>query len=212
MMGNTYFAYNNLTDFKSWVELFGLVDEDPLYQKRVLSIISGAILPLVALGFIKSLVDYIRPAIGDDANIHEAPREIEVPVVDLKAEQNRVAKIVEELKEEGKLPTYEQVDEEPTALANSQYRLEDKEELPFIEDALEMKGLEISPEKEAELVTELEDGNNFVGTQKEVVEEIAKLPKTIAPANQEQVIKEFAETEKSVEIDNITDGEKKSLI
>ena len=220
MMGNTYFAYNNLTDFKSWVELFGLVDEDPLYQKRVLSIISGAILPLVALGFIKSLVDYIRPAIGDDANIHEAPREIEVPVVDLKAEQNRVAKIVEELKEEGKLPTYEHADEEPTALANSQYRLEDKEELPFIEDALEMKGLNISPEKEAELVSELapimvaelEDGNNFIGTQKEVVEEIAKLPKTIAPANQEQVIKEFAETEKSVEIDNITDGEKKSLI
>jgi hypothetical protein len=75
-----------------------------------------------------------------------------------------------------------------------------------------MKGLDISPEKEAELVAELEDGNNFVGTQKEVVEEIAKLPKTIAPVNQEQVIKEFAETEESVEIDNITDGEKKSLI
>jgi hypothetical protein len=213
MMGNTYFAYTNLTDFKSWVELFGLVDEDPLYQKRVLSIISGAILPLVALGFIKSLVDYIRPAIGDDANIHETPHLVEVPVVDLKAEQNRVAKIVEELKEEGKLPTYEPVDEEPTALANSQYRLEDKEELPFLEDILEMKGLDISPEVEAELVAELEDGNNFVGTQQEVIANLAtKLPKTIAPANQEQVIKEFAETEESPEIDNITDGEKKSLI
>jgi len=32
-----------------------------LFQIRILSIISGAILPVVALGFIKSLVDYIKP-------------------------------------------------------------------------------------------------------------------------------------------------------
>lgn len=60
-MGNTYYAYTHLTSFNSWVELFGLVDEDIIYQKRMLSLISGAILPLVSLGFIKSLVDYIRP-------------------------------------------------------------------------------------------------------------------------------------------------------
>lgn len=62
MMGNTYYAYTNLQDFQSWVELFGLVDAEPIVQKRILSIVSGAILPLVALGFIKSLVDYIRPS------------------------------------------------------------------------------------------------------------------------------------------------------
>ena len=61
-MGNTYYAYNNLEDFKTWSELFGLVDFEPIFQKRVMSIVSGAILPLVALGFIKSLVDYIRPS------------------------------------------------------------------------------------------------------------------------------------------------------
>jgi hypothetical protein len=60
-MGNTYYAYTHLSDFNSWIELFGLVEEDPIYQKRTISIISGAILPLVSLGFIKSLVDYIRP-------------------------------------------------------------------------------------------------------------------------------------------------------
>jgi len=60
-MGNTYYAYTHLANFQSWVELFGLVDEDIIYQKRMLSIISGAILPLVSLGFIKSLVDYIKP-------------------------------------------------------------------------------------------------------------------------------------------------------
>ena len=61
-MGNTYYTYVHLNDFKAWIELFGLIDEDLIYQKRILSIVSGAILPIVALGFIKSLVDYIRPA------------------------------------------------------------------------------------------------------------------------------------------------------
>ena len=60
-MGNTYYAFINLVDFQGWVELFGLVDSELIQQKRILSIVSGAILPIVALGFIKSLVDYIRP-------------------------------------------------------------------------------------------------------------------------------------------------------
>lgn len=60
-MGNTYYAYVHLNNFQGWIELFGLVDEELIYQKRVLSIVSGAILPIVALGFIKSLVDYIKP-------------------------------------------------------------------------------------------------------------------------------------------------------
>jgi len=60
-MGNTYYAYTHLHDFTGWVELFGLQEEELIYQKRILGIISGAILPIVALGFIKSLVDYIKP-------------------------------------------------------------------------------------------------------------------------------------------------------
>jgi hypothetical protein len=61
MMGNAYYAYIHLHDFQGWSELFGLNEEEIIFQKRILSIISGAILPLIALGFIKSLVDYIRP-------------------------------------------------------------------------------------------------------------------------------------------------------
>lgn len=60
-MGNTYYAYTHLQNFQGWIELFGLVEEELIYQKRVLSVISGAVLPVVALGFIKSLVDYIKP-------------------------------------------------------------------------------------------------------------------------------------------------------
>jgi len=61
MQGNMYYAFKNLQDYQGWVELFNLIEWEPLAQKRLLAFVSGAILPLVALGFIKSLVDYIKP-------------------------------------------------------------------------------------------------------------------------------------------------------
>lgn len=61
MQGNMYYAFINLQEYNGWVELFNLVEWEPLAQKRLLAAVSGAILPLVALGFIKSLVDYIKP-------------------------------------------------------------------------------------------------------------------------------------------------------
>jgi hypothetical protein len=62
MQGNMYYAFKNITDYSTWSQLFNLIEEDPIYQKRILAFVSGAILPLVALGFIKSLVDYIKPS------------------------------------------------------------------------------------------------------------------------------------------------------
>ena len=70
MMGNMYYAYVNLHDYQGWAELFGLSERDPIFQKRILSIVSGALLPLVALGFIKSLVDYLKPV---DEEIEKKP-------------------------------------------------------------------------------------------------------------------------------------------
>ncbi len=61
MMANSFHAYINLGDYVGWIELFGLERMSLIEQKRILSLISGAVLPVVALGFIKSLVDYIRP-------------------------------------------------------------------------------------------------------------------------------------------------------
>jgi len=120
-MGNAFFAYTHLNDYQSWVELFGLVDSDPIEQKRILSIVSGAILPLVALGFIKSLVDYIRP----DNAVNDAVNDA-VTQPNLNEEAKKVWEKVDELRKEGKLPkiTEEDLADEPTALANSQYREE----------------------------------------------------------------------------------------
>ena len=71
VQGNLYFAFKNAQGYESWVQLFNLVEEDPLYQKRILSFVSGAILPLVALGFIKSLVDYIKPEKAESIPVEE---------------------------------------------------------------------------------------------------------------------------------------------
>ena len=73
MQGNMYYAFMNLEDYQTWSELFNLIEEEPLFQKRVLAFVSGAILPLIALGFIKSLVDYIKPS-------EDAPKVIEEDV------------------------------------------------------------------------------------------------------------------------------------
>jgi hypothetical protein len=75
MQGNMYYAFVHMENFQGWSELFGLIEEDVVYQKRVLSAVSGAILPLVALGFIKSLIDYIKPQseiqVKEEAKVEE---------------------------------------------------------------------------------------------------------------------------------------------
>lgn len=148
-MGNAFFAYTHLNNYQSWIELFGLVDSDPIEQKRILSIVSGAILPLVALGFIKSLVDYIKPedekeagidVIIDDGGISEyIKREKEDK---LQKEAASVWEKVDELRKEGKLPeiTEEDLENEPTALAFTPYETsedaDDDLDSNFEEDSL----------------------------------------------------------------------------
>ena len=66
MQGNLYHAFIHMGDFTQWSQLFDLVDEDPLFQKRILAGVAAGILPLVALGFIKSLVDYIKPTEAEE--------------------------------------------------------------------------------------------------------------------------------------------------
>lgn len=77
MQGNMYYAFQNLADYDGWVQLFDLIEEDVNTQKRILAFVSGAILPLVALGFIKSLVDYIKPEQESSEKKEEEPSEYE---------------------------------------------------------------------------------------------------------------------------------------
>lgn len=59
MMGNVFHSYTNLASgFIEWINLFGLDELETIAQKRIVAAVSGAILPIVALGFIKCFVDY----------------------------------------------------------------------------------------------------------------------------------------------------------
>lgn len=87
MQGNMYYAFQNLADYDGWVQLFDLIEEDVNTQKRILAFVSGAILPLVALGFIKSLVDYIKPEPVEISKKEEEPSEYEKALQDFKGEE-----------------------------------------------------------------------------------------------------------------------------
>lgn len=173
MMGNTYYAFKNLENYQDWVDLFGLTDEEPIFQKRILSIISGAVLPLVALGFIKSLVDYIKPSEEEPVNAsHTAVNDqitdsvtstyepVNEPVneggyVMGKDELRRIFERVETLREEGKLPNHSQedIENEPTALAFTPY--ENEEDIQLEEKIIETPEEFIHSEDEKELIQKL---------------------------------------------------------
>jgi hypothetical protein len=145
MTGNMYYAYSHVQNFQGWAELFGLSEDEPIFQKRILAFISGAILPIVALGFIKSLVDYIRPS---EEKLSSYPNSVNDQITDsvtqsIHIEEDdeeefenpnealidaaRVWKTVNSLRGEGKLhtPSEEDLENEPTAFANSEYREEE---------------------------------------------------------------------------------------
>ena len=114
-MGNAYYAYVHLENYQAWIELFGLVEEEPIFQKRILSIVSGAILPLVALGFIKSLVDYIKPNDNDllEAVVNDQITDsvtVESPVSDV-VENEESDNIVEKIRKENVEKYIESLDE-----------------------------------------------------------------------------------------------------
>lgn len=88
MMANSYHAYVNLNNYQGWIELFGLTELEEILQKRILSIVSGAILPIIALGFIKSLVDYIKPSQETQT---ELSKPVSEPISDSKQDQDLIS-------------------------------------------------------------------------------------------------------------------------
>lgn len=89
--GNLYYAFINMQDYTSWVELFNLMEWEPLAQKRLLAAVSGAILPLVALGFIKSLVDYIKP---EDDEVELSDEKLDEIVSDINSTSEKKTNVV----------------------------------------------------------------------------------------------------------------------
>lgn len=161
MQGNMYYAYSHIKDYQGWVELFNLVEWEPIAQKRLLAAVSGAILPLVALGFIKSLVDYIKPDSETDP--------IRIEDLDVIAEEiNHPEKKNKNELEENIYDGFDELEDLESAVEefhDSIGNLEESEELtPEIK--LEIEDLEDS-------IEELED--DILELEEEIIDEIEEL-------------------------------------
>ncbi len=126
MMGNTYYAYDLITQkmiedpnlIKNWTELFGLVEEDQILVKRIIAILSGAILPIVSLSFLDLLVDYIRKTFGIEENKNN---QIEESV----EKKTEVVKDEEEEIEEKIVAEYDVTEEEVKSESDSENKVID---------------------------------------------------------------------------------------
>ena len=147
MQGNMYYAFVHMEDFQGWSELFGLIEEDVVYQKRVLSAVSGAILPLVALGFIKSLVDYIKPepqveviVVEEVAKAEETPIEIKEEIYtqeDLEEAKEWDVTLIDGLEEEPITEDMDERDEDHELdLVLNEIAEDLQEELPQVEEPI----------------------------------------------------------------------------
>jgi hypothetical protein len=109
-MGNMYAAFINLKDYSDWISMFALDELEPIAQKRVLAAISGIILPLVALGFIRIMANILQDGKTIDINDYEdevettpalftqteEPKETETPKEDIITEQEVEEKTIPE--------------------------------------------------------------------------------------------------------------------
>jgi len=174
MQGNMYYAFVHMENFQGWSELFGLIEEDVVYQKRVLSAVSGAILPLVALGFVKSLVDYIKPepqveaVVEEVAKVEEKQIETEEEIYtpgDLEEMKEWEVTLMDGLEEE---PETEERDEdhELNLVLNEMAEDLQEEELPQTEEPINEETPQVVPGYYGDIVI---DGNGIQSVESDIL-------------------------------------------
>lgn len=162
-------------------EMFGSDITDISSMKRWLAFLEGGLLPIISLTSLHFFVKYekpreINPTINvetkedddkesdDRINQLSGALENKTSTVDdynsrLKRDAKKVWEDIKKLKKEGKLPsppTKEDLEDEPTDLANSQYRLEEEFEENHVEEDEEQPSME-EENPEDEIILELEN-------------------------------------------------------
>jgi len=181
MVGNIFYCYKEIDAngelFKSWVELTGPIWElmgteltDIVGMKRWLAFLEGGLLPIISLTSLHFFVKY------------EKPKE------EKEVESKKVWEKVKELKKEGKLtePTEEDIEDEPSDLANSQYRNE--EDLKEISEELE----ELEETEQPHLIEEEDPKDEII-----IPEEIKNLKKVTPEEIKNKIINKGEELSKT---------------
>ena len=185
MVGNIFYCYKEIDAngelFKSWVELTGPIWElmgteltDIVGMKRWLAFLEGGLLPIISLTSLHFFVKY------------EKPKE------EKEVESKKVWEKVKELKKEGKLtePTEEDIEDEPSALANSQYRNE--EDLKEISEELEEDLEELEETEQPHLIEEEDPKDEII-----IPEEIKNLKKVTPEEIKNKIINKGEELSKT---------------
>jgi hypothetical protein len=183
MQGNMYYAFVHMEDFQGWSELFGLIEEDVVYQKRILSAVSGAILPLVALGFIKSLVDYVKPepqveaAVEEVAKTEETPAETKEEIYtseDLAEMKEWDVTLMDGLEEEPMAEEVEERDEEHELdLVLNEIAEDLQEELPQVEEPINEETPQVVSGYYGDIVI---DGNGMGAAESDILPVNSNVP------------------------------------
>ena len=193
MVGNIFYSYKEIDEtgelFKSWVELTGPIWEamgteltDIIGMKRWLAFLEGGLLPIISLTSLHFFVKYEKPEEDKEKKI-----------------ESKVWGKVKELKKEGKLPpdpTPKELEDEPTALANSQYRNEEDEHLKKMSKELDeiLEGdLEEDEEDEQPNLVEEEDPKDEII----IPEEIKNLKKITPEEIKNRIINKGEELSKA---------------
>lgn len=132
-MGNMYAAYISLDNYMDWIDMFGLNEMEEISQKRVLAGISGIILPLVALGFIRIMADMLQNNV-----------ENEVTEIGADKSENEIVEKASALKYD---------EEKPWKKEDSEQISEDAVSLPSVE--YQGKCLDDSAETDAQMKTDI---------------------------------------------------------
>lgn len=149
MMGNCYFSYDYMSTkmidnpdlIKNWKELFGLTDqEDLILVKRIIAIISGAILPIVSLSFLDLAVDYIQKSTGVQLNKPITKNKEELPKI-----VSPIEPIVEDKTISKNLPVEDIVSTPPTTEIVEEKVENIAPEATFTEPPKKKQGISIKP-------------------------------------------------------------------
>lgn len=134
MMGNVFHSYTNLLpNYIEWINLFGLEELEEIAQKRIVAVVSGAILPIVALGFIKCFVDYNDKqdnALEDKSDATEQVKQVETETKTEKQVEQPAVKVDEKPKQKEEPKKVQQIEPKKT----EQHKVEQpKVEKPKVE-------------------------------------------------------------------------------
>jgi hypothetical protein len=138
MIGNIFYSFKEIDEngelFKSWVELTGPFwdlfsdSTDISSMKRWLAFLEGGLLPIISLTSLHFFVKYEKP----ETKTEEKPNS---ETIDTK----KIWQKVNELREEGKLETPTENEEEPSALAFTPYEVEDIIDDNLVEGLLDLQ-------------------------------------------------------------------------